>query len=114
MPLDVQTVQQPNGVVVVHLSGTLAMGKESQQVEAALQKLISLGRDRIVMDLGDVEHIDSTGVGIVTFCYGRIRDTGGSFRVARAAGKIREIFRITSVDNLVPFDESLEAAVAAA
>ena len=114
MSLDVQTFQQPNGVTVLQLVGTLAIGRESQRVEAAIQQLISLGKDRIVMDLGGVEHIDSTGVGIVTFCYGRIRDTGGSFRVARAAGKIRDIFRVTSVDHLVPFDESLEASVAAA
>jgi anti-sigma B factor antagonist len=114
MPLEVETEQKPNGVTIVKITGALALGRESQRVEAAIDDLVSLGRARIVLDLGGVEHIDSTGVGIVTFCFGRMKEVGGTLRVARASGKVRDIFRITSVDQLVPFDDSLDAAVASA
>ncbi len=114
MQLQVSTVSQPNGVAVVKVVGTLALGRESQRVEATVQDLIAHGTNRIVMDLGGVEQMDSTGVGIVTYCYGQVKEAGGKFRVAEAKGKIREGFRITSVDALVPFDPDLDTSIAAA
>jgi anti-anti-sigma factor len=113
MPLDVATVDQPNGAVVVQVTGALALGRDSQKVETAVEQLIRLGHRRLVLDLTGVDHIDSTGVGIVAFCFGRMKEAGGAMRVACAAGKVREIFRITNVDRLVPFDDSLDRALAA-
>ena len=113
MPLDVATVDQPNGAVVVKVTGALAIGRDSQKVENAVEQLIRLGRRRLVLDLSGVEHIDSTGVGIVAFCFGRLKEAGGALRVVCAAGRIREIFRITAVDQLVPFDDSLDRSLAA-
>jgi anti-sigma B factor antagonist len=114
MPLTVETISQPNGAVVVQVTGALTIGRESQRVETVLEGLISSGLKRIVLDLGGVDYMDSTGVGIVTFCLGRLNEVGGTLRVARAPGRIREVFRITAVDRLVPFDDSLDSAVAAA
>lgn len=113
MPLDVATADQPNGAVVVKVTGALAIGRDSQKVETAVEQLIRLGRRRLVLDLSGVDHIDSTGVGIVAFCFGRMKEAGGALRVAGAAGKVRDIFRITAVDQLVPFDDSLDGALGA-
>lgn len=113
MPLDVATVDPSDGAAVVKVTGALALGRDSQKVESAVEQLIRLGRRKLVLDLSGVDHIDSTGVGIVAFCFGRMKQAGGELRVAGAAGKIREIFRITAVDQLVPFDDSLDAALGA-
>jgi anti-sigma B factor antagonist len=113
MPLDVATADQPNGAVVVKVTGALALGRDSQKVESTVEPLIRMGRRRLILDLSGVDHIDSTGVGIVAFCFGRLKAAGGSLRVVCAPGKVREIFRITAVDQLAPFDDSLQAALAA-
>jgi anti-sigma B factor antagonist len=111
MLLTIGTDEHPSGAMVVSLCGKLALGRDSQQVENAIGRLIDEGKKRFIIDLSGVNYIDSTGVGIVSFSLGRIRSAEGRLRVSGAAGSVREAFKLTLLDTLVPFDESLEEAL---
>lgn len=110
--LDVTTSALENGATVVSLKGKLALGRDSQQVETTIQKLLESGSKNIILDMSGINYIDSTGVGIVSFCFGKIKAGGGTLKVAGAVGTVREVFRITMLDTLVPFVASVEDAAA--
>jgi anti-sigma B factor antagonist len=111
MPLKVET-EDRGPITVIRLSGNLAMGRDSQQVENTVTDLLQRGRINLVLDLAGVDGIDSTGVGMVSFTFSKVKERGGHFRVASGEGSVREVFRVTLLDTLVPFHESVDAAVA--
>ncbi len=111
MPLSVET-EDRGAITIIHLSGNLAMGRDSQQVENTVANLLQKGHLDLVLDLGGVSSIDSTGVRMVSFAFSKVKERGGHLRVAGGEGPVREVFRITLLDTLVPFHESVDAAVA--
>lgn len=110
MSLSVQT-EDRGAVSILKLTGKLALGRDSQQVENTVTQMLNEGKTNLVIDLDGVDYIDSTGVGIVSFCFGKVKDRG-QLRVSGAKGHVREVFRMTLLDTLVPFHETVEEAVA--
>jgi anti-sigma B factor antagonist len=109
MILTVNTTETPEAWVV-QLAGKLALGRDSEQVEKQVSALLEKDKKALILDLSGLQYIDSTGVGIVAFCFGRVSARGGAFRVAGAQGAVREVFRLTHLDQLVPFDGTAEEA----
>ena len=113
MALSMTTRKCEPGVTVIELGGRLNLGRESGQIEAAVIKALEEGARRIVIDLSGVTYIDSTGIGIITYCYNRISQQNVQGAVAGARGLVQEVFRITRIDTLIPFYPDLAAACAA-
>ncbi len=81
-------------------------------MEAAVQKALGSGAKKIVIDLEQVTYIDSTGIGIVAFCFGKISKEGGTAVVSGAQGLVLEVFRITRLDSIIKFFPDADAACA--
>jgi anti-sigma B factor antagonist len=113
MTLTLSTRKREPGVTVIELGGRLALGRESGQIEAAVLKALEEGVRRLVIDLSQVSYIDSTGIGIITYCFNRISQNNAQGGVSGAHGLVAEVFRITRIDTLIPFYPDLDAACAA-
>lgn len=81
-------------------------------MEATISKAIEAGARKIVIDLANVTYIDSTGIGIIAFAFGKISKAGGLAHVSGAQGLVLEIFRITRLDSIIKFFPDAEAACA--
>jgi anti-sigma B factor antagonist len=98
-------------VAVLVLSGRIAMGSDSQKIEWALAELLKEGQRKVVLDLGGVNFLDSSGVGILMMCHAKLKRVGGALHVAGASGVVRETLELTSVDKIIPmFPTQAEAA----
>ena len=86
------------------------MGNDSRQVEWSVDECINAGVKSIVLDLGGLDMIDSTGVGIIVMCHAKLEKAGGSMRIAGAHGIIQEILHMTHVDRIVRFFATAEEA----
>lgn len=113
MILSLNTRKCEPEITVIELSGRLALGRESGQMETAVLKALDEGARRIVIDLSQVSYIDSTGIGIITYSHNRISQQNAKCAVAGAHGLVAEVFRITRIDSLIPFFPDLAAACAA-
>jgi anti-sigma B factor antagonist len=113
MILSLTTRRCEPGVTVIAVSGRLALGRESGQIEAAVQKALDEGVRRIVIDLSEVTYIDSTGIGIVTYSFNKISQRHAACVVAGAHGLVAEVFHITHLDTVIPFYPDLDTACAA-
>ena len=103
--------QSVNDVVVLKISGRITLGRDCQQVEWKVEDLVREKKTKIVLDLSGVDHVDSSGVGIIMMSYGKARKSGGDLRLAGVTGSVERILRTVSLDRIFHF--YLTAAAAA-
>jgi len=88
-------------------------GPEGERIEAVLNDLLVDGRRRIIFDLAGVKRIDSTGIGRFIYSLNKVEETGGKMWMAGAQGYVRECFRVTRLDTIFQFCETVDEALAA-
>jgi len=91
-------------------TGKLMMGNDSRQVEWGVSEMLGTGVKKVIFDLSKLDGIDSTGVGILVMCHAKLRNAGGSLRIAGAQGIVLETLQMTHVDKLVQLFATADAA----
>jgi anti-sigma B factor antagonist len=79
-----------------------------------LVELVDSGARNVVVDLGRVDFLDSTGLGVLVGALKRLRAVGGTFGLVCAKEPLLKIFRITALDQVFPIFGSVEAATSPA
>ena len=109
--MPVEAKQLESGITVVAVSGRLAMGGETDRLDAAVRKLLQDGRKTIVLDITTLDYADSSGIGTLISCLTYVKKSGGELKIAGANPRIRRIFAMTGVDTMMPVFDTLAAAV---
>jgi anti-sigma B factor antagonist len=78
-----------------------------------LVDLVNAGQYHLVVDMEDVEFLDSTGLGVLVGGLKRVRAHDGSLRLVCTQERILKIFRITGLTKVFPIHDSVADAVAA-
>jgi anti-sigma B factor antagonist len=92
---------EPN-ILVFEIQGRILLGREYTHVEDTVVKAIDDGARDVVVDLAGVRQIDSSGLGIITLCFGKMSKAGGRFALAGAHGVVLEILKMTHLDTVIP------------
>ncbi len=112
MPLEIETRRIAPDITLLELAGKISLGRESQKVETVVQDLLRQNERKIIFDIAHVDHMDSTGIGVMAYCFGTLNRCGGEFRVAGAHGKVLHLLQITHLDKVLPLCPTVEAACA--
>ncbi len=110
MLLEIDTREVEPDITVVTFSGKITLGRESQRIELLVKELLEQNHKKVVFDLSGVTFIDSTGLGIITFCSASAAQAGGALRVAGATGLPEKLFHITKLDSIIGLFPTVEAA----
>lgn len=97
-------------VAVLVLSGKLLMGNDSKRLEWRIEELLRNNEKKLVLDLAGLVQIDSTGIGIILHCFGKLNDAQAQLRVAGANGLVDKTLRLSRVDTVVGYFPTAEAA----
>lgn len=108
--LSIEQKRMGSDVVVLTMTGRITLGRDAQQVEWDVKKLLEANEKKIIFDLAGVEHIDSTGVGIIVMCTGKLKNAGGELRLAGTRPQIENIFKLTSLDSILHLYSDVTAA----
>jgi anti-sigma B factor antagonist len=111
--LEIRKEQVEPDIVVLHLSGRIGMGRSCEDLEAAIQELIQQNVSKVVLNLADVQRIDSTGFGTLVASSQKMKRAGGELRVVGAHGVVEEIAHSSQIPKIVPFHATLADAVEA-
>ena len=97
-----------DGVTVVNLSGRLVMGDATIQFRATIQELIGAGKANILMDLHEVTHLDSSGIGELMAAHSACKDHGGALKLVNPGRRNETLLRMMSLYTVceVVSDES--------
>ena len=110
MLLQIETRRIEPDITVLELTGKISLGRESQRIETLVQDLLRQEAKKIILDISRVDHLDSTGIGILAYCYGTVNRSNGELRIAGASGKVLHLLQITRLDGVLPLSNSVEAA----
>ena len=111
MALKVQT-QISGDVCILHCSGRIVFGDEG----AALRERgrnIPAGTPKVVVDLNEVDYIDSGGLGILVGLWVSARNKGGELKLVSPTQRIKELLRRTSLAKIFRVYRNNDEAVAA-
>ena len=108
--MEIREKQTNSGAVIVELEGMLVIGRESQQVESTIEKMVQDGKKKLIVDLTKVSYVDSSGIGILVGSFGHCKRGGGTMRLIGVRDNILKIMKLTRVDEVLKVDASLEEA----
>jgi len=96
--------------MVVDCSGRLVFGEESASLRDIVKKLVAQSPN-IVLNLQEVNHIDSGGLGTLVSLYTTARNAGGSVKLARLSQRVGDLLQITKLLTIFEvFDDEEKAA----
>jgi anti-anti-sigma factor len=99
-------------VVLVEIVGKVVYGSECQQIEWLTAELLEKGEKKVIFDISGVHRLDSSGVGIIVMCSGKMKEAGGELRIAGAEGNVKTVLKTTEVDKILAlYPSSAEALV---
>jgi len=102
-------IRQQGNIALVDLSGHLT-SFETVGLNDTIANLIKQGRKRIVLNLGGLEYLDSSGVGQLVRNYLVVIKAGGEMKVVGLTPRIEEILKITKLSQVFPeFPDEEEA-----
>ena len=113
MPLSATIENLPAGIAVVSLSGGLTLGTSLKIADSQIQAAIANGVTRMVIDLTNVEYVDSAGLGMLMYAYGLLNEKKGMLRLCGVADRVMSLFQMTKTDSFLPIDATRDVSVAA-
>jgi steroid delta-isomerase-like uncharacterized protein len=100
-----------DGVIVVYLSGAILFREESASLRMFVKDLLNKSR-HIVLDLGEVTHIDSGGLGTLVALYVSARRFGGNIKLANLGSHANEVLQVTKLVTVFDVFDKTEDAIA--
>lgn len=77
MILDIKDKGIEPDILVLELKGKIILGNDSKRLEWRVDECLKQNQKKVIFDLSGVTSLDSTGIGIITFCYGKLKQAGG-------------------------------------
>jgi anti-sigma B factor antagonist len=110
--MPIESKRSEAGAAVIALSGRLVFGRDLEQLETAVKKLIEQGEKRTILDATALDYVDSAAIGALVSCVSHVKKAGGELRLAGASPRIVRLFSMTGVDKLLPVYPSIAEAAA--
>lgn len=95
------TTQTKDGVLVVNCSGRIVFGEESSLLRETVKENIS-SNNRVVLNLGEVNYIDSGGLGTLVALRTTAQNAGGTIKLVNLTKRVNDLLQVTKL--LTVFD----------
>lgn len=95
---------------VIGVHGQLTLNNRSQFKERVLARLAD-GEKEFVIDFGDADYIDSSGLGVLVSLSKHIRDQNGRLKLAGLNEDLARLFALTKLDSLFDIAEDRASAL---
>jgi anti-sigma B factor antagonist len=99
-------------VTIVDLSGRITLGEASVVVRDVINDLMGNGNKKIVLNLAEVNYVDSSGIGVLVSSFSSVRKQGGELKLVNITKRIRDLLQITKLYSLFDIKDDEATAVA--
>src|SRR6266481_3335721 len=98
LPMNIITsTRQVGGVTIVDISGRIVLGEESAALRDEVLDLLSKGHKQILLNLADVDQIDSMGLGALVSAFASVRKQGGELKLLNLTDKAADLMQVTKL-----------------
>jgi anti-sigma B factor antagonist len=111
-PIKMQTAtRQVGGVTVVDISGRITLGEGNVILREIVRDLAEKGRKAIVLNLGEVQYIDSSGVGELVKAHTTIRNQGGQLKLTNLNKRVHDLLQMTRLSAVFDIQKDETSAI---
>jgi anti-sigma B factor antagonist len=103
--------RQSGSVTVLDLSGKITLGDDGTLLKDKLHSLLHQGKKDLLLNLGEVQYVDSAGLGALVSAYTTVTREGGSLKLANVTKKLQDLLSITKLLTVFETFDSEDEAV---
>jgi anti-sigma B factor antagonist len=109
--MQMQISERDSGAVtVLDLSGKITLGEGDALLKDKLHSLLHQGKKNVLLNLGQVQYVDSAGLGALVSAYTTVTREGGRLKLANITKKLQDLLTITKLLTVFEtFDSEAEA-----
>ncbi len=104
-------VRQVGDVAVVDVAGRIILGEGSSALRDSLRDMVSKGQKKILLNLGEVSYIDSSGIGELVSGFTSVTNNGGQLKLLSLTKRVKDLLQITKLYTVFDVHESEASAV---
>jgi len=110
MPLSIGSREVAH-VTILDLHGRIILGDEIHALRDAVRGFIADGKKKIILNLADVDYLDSSGLGELVSCFTTVRNAGGELKLLNLSQKVHDILYVTKLYTVFDIREDEFTAV---
>jgi anti-sigma B factor antagonist len=105
--------RQVDGVTILDLSGRITLGEGSVTLRDTVHDVLSKGSKKILLNLGDINYIDSSGIGELVSGFTSVRNAGGELKLLNLTKKVHDLLQITKLYTVFDIWDNEASAIGA-
>jgi anti-sigma B factor antagonist len=91
------TTREVSHITIVDITGRITLGDETGQLRDTIRRLLTEGKKKIILNLAQVDYIDSSGVGELVAGFTAVRNAGGEMKLLSLTKKVHDIVQVTKL-----------------
>lgn len=103
-------IESNNDVLIFHLKGKIITETDTEELEKEYIKLLNQNLNKVILDIEELTHINSTGISMMIKMITKSRVLGGDMVVIGLQGNVAKIFDIAKLDEVFTiYSDQIEA-----
>jgi len=91
------STREVSHVTIVDINGRITLGDETGLLRDTVRQLIAQGKKKIVLNLANVDYMDSSGVGELVSSFTTVRNAGGELKLLALTKKVQDVLYVTKL-----------------
>jgi len=91
------TKRTVDGILAIECNGRIVFGEESALLRDEVKKAVADGQKRIVLNLSEVNYIDSGGLGTLVALHTTAHNSGGAIKLANLTKRVGDLLQVTKL-----------------
>jgi len=104
--------REVDGVTVLDLGGRITLGEGSVQLRDAIRSLISKGKKSILLNMGNVNYIDSSGLGELMSAFTTAKNQQAEVKLLSLTKKVHDLLQLTKLYTVFDIQDDEAGAIA--
>jgi anti-sigma B factor antagonist len=104
-------IRQVGDVTVVDVSGRITLGEGSAALREVMRDLVTKNQKKILLNLGDVTYIDSSGIGELVSGFTTVTNSGGNLKLLNLNKRVKDLLQITKLYTVFDVHEDEAGAI---
>jgi anti-sigma B factor antagonist len=105
------TTRQVGDVTVIDVAGRITLGEGSSVLRDALRDLVTKNQKKILLNLGEVSYIDSSGIGELVSGFTTVTNGGGALKLLNLNKRVKDLLQITKLYTVFDVHEDEASAI---
>lgn len=107
------TSREQDGVVILEPKGKIMGGPDATALKESIRDYVNDNKKHVVIDLAEVDWMNSTGLGIMISCLKTVKEAGGELKLSNVTDKIKSLLTITKLVTVFDAYDSTDEAISA-